>query len=81
MEYIDKRTIYAVAEMTQNWPDYRENFFRYACNSDDRRWQEQGFRDYMYNEYINTDTPITLRVHNLDERNLKLLTNFIRFAF
>lgn len=81
MQHLDAKTIYGIARLTQNWPDYREEFYHYACNSEDIRWQEQEFRDYMYNEYINSDTPITLRAHNLDERNLKLMSDFIRLKF
>lgn len=81
MENLDAKTIYGIASLTQNWPDYREKFYHYACNTEDIRWQEQKFRDHMYNEYINVETPITLRVFNLDERNLKLLKEFIQSAF
>ena len=81
MQYPDARIIYGTAELTKNWPLYRENLFRYACNSDDRRWREKEFREYMYEEYINTETPITMRAYNLDDRNLKTLTDFIDNVF
>lgn len=81
MQYLEPKLIYGIAELTNNWPLYRENLYRFACNSDDTRWQEKEFKNYMYNEYINTETPVTLRAYNLDERNLKLLTDFIKNAF
>lgn len=81
MQYLEPKLIYGIAELTNNWPLYQENLYRFACNSDDTRWQEKEFKNYMYNEYINTETPITLRAYNLDERNLKLLTDFIKNAF
>lgn len=81
MQYNKAKMIYGAAELTRNWPLYRENLFRYACDNNDDRWQNDEFRNYVYNEYINVETPITLRAFNLDERNLKLLEEFIKSTF
>ncbi len=77
MAYSDIKILSGIADLTNNWAHRREQFFRFACDSDDKRWQDPAFRYHMYHEYIKTDTPITTRLYSLDEANQRTLLRFI----
>ncbi len=46
----DIKILQGIATLTQEWKYRREEFFQYACNSDDNRWQLPDFRNHMYHE-------------------------------
>ena len=73
----DIKILQGIADLTQNWELRREQFFKFACASEDERWQDANFRNHMYSEYIKTDTPITTRLYSLDATNQKTLLRFI----
>jgi hypothetical protein len=73
----DIKILQGLADLTLNWKHRREDFFKFACASDDPRWQEPHFRDHMYLEYIKTDTPITARLYSLDAPNQRTLLRYI----
>ncbi len=73
----DIKTLTGIADLTQNWEHRREQFFQFACSSDDERWQDPVFRNHMYREYIKTDTPITTRLYSLDSLNQQTLIRYI----
>lgn len=73
----DIKILQGIADLTQNWQYRREDFFKFACESDDPRWQDPSFRNHMYSEYINTDTPITTRLYSLDASNQRTLLRYI----
>ena len=77
MAFYDIKILTGIADLTQNWERRREQFFQFACASDDKRWRDSSFRDHMYFKYIKTDTPITTRLYSLDETNLRTLLRFI----
>lgn len=73
----DIKILQGIADLTLNWQYRREDFFKFACGSDDTRWQEPSFRNHMYQEYINTDTPVTARPYSLDASNQRTLLRYI----
>ena len=73
----DIKMLLGIAILTQEWKYRREEFFQFACNSDDNRWRRPDFRDHMYHEYIKTDIPITTRFYSLDPKNQKTLLRYI----
>lgn len=75
--YYDVKILQGIADLTQNWQYRREDFFEFACADEDPRWQDPSFRNHMYQEYINTDTPITARLYSLDASNLKTLLRYV----
>lgn len=76
MKY-DIKTLTGIADLTQNWDCRREQFYQFACGSDDERWQDPSFRNHMYFEYIKTDTPITVRLYSLDASNQRTLLRYV----
>ena len=73
----DIKMLQGIATLTQEWEYRREEFFQFACNSNDSRWQRPDFRDHMYYEYIKNDRPITTRFYSLDSKNQKTLLRYI----
>ncbi len=74
----DLKILSGLEFFARHWKEYRESFFQFACeNSDDDRWEDEGFRKHMYNQYINVERPITDQLYNLDRSNLKTLFKYI----
>lgn len=74
----DLKMLSGIAVLARNWDMYKESFYHFACNeSDDNRWEDEGFRKHMYNQYINVDRPITDQLYNLDNDNRKTLFRYI----
>ena len=72
------RILTGIAELTASWEQKREQLYRFACEqSGDSRWKDDSFRAHMCNEYIHTDTPITLRIYSLDQDNRETLIRYI----
>lgn len=65
--------------LSREWEIHREDFFKYACSQTyDDRWQEEWFKNHMYNNYINVDTPITSRFFSLDDGNIILVIRYVK---
>lgn len=75
--YYDVKILQGLADLTLNWKYRREDFFKFACTSDDPRWQEPRFQNHMYSEYFKTDTPITTRLYSLDASNQRMLLRYL----
>ena len=73
----DIKILQGIADLTQNWKNRREDFYRFACQNGDERWQRPDFQHHMYLEYVKTDTPITTRLYSLDSLNQKNLLRYI----
>ena len=75
----DIKLLSGISCLAERWKQLREDYYHFACHcSDDDRWQDEGFRSHMYNQYVNTDRPITDQLYNLDDLNLKTLFRFIK---
>ena len=44
----DIKMLQGIATLTREWTYRRDDFFQFACNSDDPRWRHPDFRNYMY---------------------------------
>jgi len=67
------RILYGFSVFTNNWKDRRQQFAEF-CAED---WRRKGTYEHMQNEYINTDTPITLRLYDVDADTRKLIYSFV----
>ncbi|MBR5174485.1 MAG: hypothetical protein IKW89_00975 [Bacteroidales bacterium] len=74
----DSKILEGYAILGIQWLEYRDKLYYWACkNSRDNRWKDEGFKKHMYDQYINTDRPITNQLFNLDEKNLKTVYDFV----
>lgn len=74
----DTKILEGFALLGSQWLNYREALYHYACNhSRDNRWHDEDFRQHMYSQYINTERPITSQLHNLDQKNLRTVYDFV----
>lgn len=71
------KTIYGIARLTKEWDENRERFSNF-CRAE---WEERGIYDHMMMEYVNSKEPITMRAYDLDAENLKLLLDFVNWAY
>ena len=77
MQY-DVKTLSGFVKLTQDWESLREPFFQWARkNSKDRRWQDGVFAAHMKMYYIDTDTPITAVLYDLDGLNKETVIRFV----
>ena len=75
----DIKLLSGISCLAERWKQFREDYYQFACKySDDDRWQDESFRNHMYNQYVNTDRPITDQLYNLDDLNLKTLFRYIK---
>ena len=67
----------SAASLTRNWADERENFGAFAKP----HWKEWGgdeLVEYMMNKYVyNDEQSIVEYMYNLDERNKKLVLDYL----
>lgn len=77
----DIKLLYGIADLTKNWNERKEQFFKFACNSKDTRWKQDEFVNHMKMNYIDVEMPITLQIYNLDDKNIKTLKAFIEWYY
>ena len=77
MAYYDIKILQGIADLTRNWTYRREDFYRFACQNGDERWQRPDFQHHMYVEYIKNEMPVTTRMYSLDSLNQRILLRYI----
>lgn len=73
----DLKFLQGIHVLAVRWKSLRESLYDYACKYGDDRWNYNGFRKHMYDQYINTDRPITDQFYNLDRKNRETVFKYI----
>lgn len=75
--YNTRKIIYGIAKLTGEWEENKEGYAGFCA----KRWKERGIYEHMLTEYVKSKEPITLRVYDLDDENLKQLIDYINWAY
>ena len=78
-ELFDIKLLSGIDVLARFWERYKEDYYHFACTeSEDERWKDESFRKHMYDQYVNTERPITDKLYNLDDANLRTLFAYIK---
>ena len=77
MKRINYKLTDEAIRLTINWEKRKKEFFAFCKANSQRYRNDRTFVEYMFDHYIDTDTPITLRAYSLDADNRRLLLKYL----